>query len=511
MKLNSLPADPKIERQIITGMITSTKFLIEIQPILNLDFLQLKFSKTVAEWCLEYYKKYRIAPQKNIESIFRSFKYSLLPEKSKIISTFLESISEEYKRSKTFNIEYILDSAEKYFREVSLQQTEQKIKEYLAKGEVEEGEKIIAEFKRIMRNSSVAIDPIFDLKEIRNAFSNDSSNNMFSFPGELGKLIGSFQREWLVTIVGNSGVGKTWWLLYFAMKATFAGYNVLFASLEMSKEEIIRRIQSYLHASSIRDREEGIILPVFDCASNQDNSCDLKYRICNIGLKGAATFEEAPRGYIPCAKCRYKDNKYYQQKTWFKKIQKEKLKIKDISAKTKKMGNLNSVAGNLRLTHFPIKTISMRKFETYLDNLEYYENFIPDVIITDYAANFGNDSKHEHQRFSIQEIWEGHKRLAQKRKTLVISGHQGNTLRTGGEIGQGNWAEDLSGLRLSDLSIALNQSAEEKDKGIMKVSVTKQRSDNYSLCNSATVLYSYDIGRPYLDSCITRKNNLQNP
>ena len=70
--------------------------------------------------------------------------------------------------------------------------------------------------------------------------------------------------------------------------------------------------------------------------------------------------------------------------------------------------------------------------------------------------------------FDISEVWEGHKMLAQKEKLLAISGHQGNTLRTRRDVGQGNWAEDISGLHLSDLSITLNQFPEEKEKGIMR-------------------------------------------
>lgn len=512
MKINCQIADPRVERQIVTGMIISTKFLTEIQSILNLNTFQLKFSKTVAEWCLDYYKKYKIAPQKNIESIFLSFKKSLLPEKVEMISVFLESISEEYKRTKNFNVEYVLDNAEKYFRTVALKQAEQKIKEYLAKGELEEGEKVISGFKRLMRHTNAGVNPIFDLKAIRNAFSNDTSNNLFSLPGDLGKLIGTFQREWLITILGNSGVGKTWWLLYIALKATFAGYNVVFTSLEMSEEEIIQRIQAYIHAMPIQEYKDGIIIPVFDCESNQDNSCKLKWRTGNVGLPDEnISFEKAPKRYLACSKCKKKNNESYIQATWFRKVNKDKLKIKNISSMIKKMIKTNFTTGNLRLVHFPMKTINMQKFETYLDNLEYYENFIPDVIVTDYAANFRANDRHEQQRFNIQEIWEGHKSLAQKRKVLVVSGHQGNTIRTGEEVGQGNWADDLSGLRLSDLSIALNQKPIEKEKGIMRVSVTKQRSNNYSLLNLATVLYSYDIGRPYLDSILTRKNISNNP
>ena len=51
---------------------------------------------------------------------------------------------------------------------------------------------------------------------------------------------------------------------------------------------------------------------------------------------------------------------------------------------------------------------------------------------------------------------------------------------------------------------------EEKEKGIMRSFDSKLRSDDYSLMNEATVLYSYRIGRPYLDSCLKKKNSLRN-
>lgn len=513
MKIKSPIVDSRVERSIITGMVVSTRFLKEIQPILRLDIFQLKFAKTVAEWCIDYYKQYKIAPQKNIESLFLTFKNTLNQEKGDMVAAFLESISEEYRRAKNYNVDYALDNAERYFRIVSLQQISQKMKELVSRGDIEEGEKLCSNYKRPARQTSIGVNPMIDLKAIREAFSHDTSNNMFSLPGELGKMIGSFQREWLVSVVANSGIGKTWWLMYLANKAALAGFNVLFVTLEMSQNEIIKRVQQYINAGVVKRYEEDILIPVFDCELNQDNSCSLNYRICNEGIKATGDnrlpeFKNVSKEYVPCSKCRYKDNDAFRMATWFKKIEKAELSMKEISKKVEKIKRLNFLPDNFRLVHFPMKTLSMRKLETYMDNMEYYEGFIPDLLVTDYVKHFASDEKHDQKRFDISEVWEGHKMLAQKRKLLAISGHQGNTLRTRGDVGQGNWAEDISGLHLSDLSITLNQFPEEKERGVMRVSTSKLRSDDYSLLNEAIVLYSYRIGRPYLDSCLRKKNNL---
>jgi len=512
MKISKPIIDSRNERQIITGAIVSTRFLREVQSIVRLEAFQLKFAKTIMEWCIDYFEKYKVAPQKNIESIFLAFKGTLNEEKVEMISTFLESISEEYRRAKNFNVDYVLDHAERYFRIVTLQQISQKIKDCVSRGDVEEGEKLCLEYKRPIRQESVGINPILDLKAIRQAFSPETGSSLFSLPGDLGRLMGVFQREWLVSIVANTGIGKTWWLMYFANKAALAGFNVVFVSLEMTQEEIIKRVQQYINAGISRRYEEGVLIPVFDCESNQDNSCNLEFRACATGIKEegdkkSIVFEDAPKLYSPCIKCRHKENKAFRQASWFKKIIKKELEMKEISRKIGKISRLNFLPDNFRLVHFPMKTLSTRKFESFLDNMEYYEGFVPDFIVTDYAAKFAPNERHDQMRFNIQEVWEGHKMIAQKRKACVVSGHQGNTTRAGTDVERGSWAEDISGLHLSDLSLILNQTPQEKEMGRIRASVSKLRGDDYSLMNEAMVLYSYKIGRPYLDSCLIRKNS----
>ena len=50
--------------------------------------------------------------------------------------------------AKTYNVDYALDNAERYFRIVSLQQISQKMKEFVSRGDVEEGEKLCSNYRR---------------------------------------------------------------------------------------------------------------------------------------------------------------------------------------------------------------------------------------------------------------------------------------------------------------------------------------------------------------------------
>jgi len=103
-------------------------------------------------------------------------------------------------------------------------------------------------------------------------------------------------------------------------------------------------------------------------------------------------------------------------------------------------------------------------------------------------------------RHRIGSIWRAHKAMAQERKCLVLTASQTNTARSGKDIGVGSAAESMEKENESDLLIALNQSAEQKRQGLMRVKITKHRHSDYNLIREIYVTQCYSIGRPYLDS-----------
>ncbi len=113
--------------------------------------------------------------------------------------------------------------------------------------------------------------------------------------------------------------------------------------------------------------------------------------------------------------------------------------------------------------------------------------------------------KRMEKRNQVNSIWVGHKGMALERYCAVFSGSQSNTLRTGKDVGVGNWAEDIGKVAEIDKGVALNQTDEEKLQGIMRISKVADRHEAYNASTDVVVLQCLAIGNPMLDSHIKRK------
>jgi|TARA_Y100000034_G_C6860317_1_gene391461 hypothetical protein len=447
--------DAKIEMKIVTGMIVSTEFLEGIVSIFR-NQLQIPSTNRVAGWCSDYFKQYGLAPNTHIKDIFKQHSKELESEEKFLIEEFLDRLSKRYKKSKKFNVPYVLDIAEEYLRTIALEELHSKLGTALEKGTVTRAENIVKKFERAVRPETKGINP-FSEQAIVKAFEEEDVDKLFRFPGKLGEVVGDFEREYLTAFFGIRGTGKTWWLLWTGLLGVFAGYNVIFVSLEMSEKQIIKRIHQYLNAKPTRKGK--IELPVF-YDEGEDND---------------------------------------EQTTTIKEQRRKKLSIKIATSKMKDIDESSLIKANFKLLTYPSGTTTVSDLKAHLHNMEYYEDFIPDVIITDYADKFKAEDNGE-MRHRIGSIWRAHKALAQERKCLVLTASQTNTARSGRDIGVGSAAESMEKENESDLLIALNQKPEEKQQGLMRVKITKHRHSEYDLIKEVFVTQCYSIGKPYLDS-----------
>lgn len=494
--------DARFERSIIIGMIVSTEFLQGVEPIYQEGCLRIPFAQTVARWCLEYFEKYKIAPGRQIEDIFKDQKDSIPdPDEADMVETFLSDISDEYVKSETFNAGYLLDKTENHFRELSLKKLTSEIKKSLIGGRIEEAEALVKGYTRITRVQTKGVDPITDSKIIASALDDTSGDRLFSLPGILGNTIGPLERGWLFSFVGASGTGKTWWLMLTALRALFAGYNVVFVSMEMSEKQMTRRIQHWVNGQPTRRWAGELLIPIFDCLKNQRGDCNKAIRTSSVSLGKVSEFQATPKDYVPCIACM--GTSEYELSTWWKMTTKKELTIARAIEKSRAIKRSALLRGNsFKLVTYPSRTATMQDIKVYLHNLENYEDFIPDVIVTDYADKVKPSDSRQQWRHQLAEIWDGHKSLAQEKNCLVITASQSNTARTGKDIKQGDWAEAIAKLELSDAGMAINLSSEDKRKGIMRATVMKQRHDDFDLSQKVMILHQLKIGKPFLNSCL---------
>jgi replicative DNA helicase len=113
-----------------------------------------------------------------------------------------------------------------------------------------------SEVRGIMRQYSRGEDvDIFDnwkmsYNHVKKAHDAVTSGGSIGFPfgiPTLDKLTGGMQAPDLITIVARQGEFKTWMSLFFAANAAIGGGKVLYASLEMSPEQVALRVQTLMN------------------------------------------------------------------------------------------------------------------------------------------------------------------------------------------------------------------------------------------------------------------------
>ena len=445
MKIKRKKIDNSGERNLLTGLIVSGAFINSIIPVLDLNLLKSPWSRTVASWCIQYYKKYKEAPGKTIQDIFLAEEENV--ENADLISSFLENLSENYEGS--FNYKYAYENAEKFLKIKRVEKLKADIINALTNDDVSKAEQVIGNFKKIEKPLAFGVD-ILDEQTIINA-QNEDEEVLFRLPGAVGQLLGNFCREDFVCISAPMKRGKTFWLMYFAVKAMLSNLKVLYLNSEMKESKMIKRL--YRNFLGEVDKSKIILVPYFDAN-------EIKY----------------------------------------KKVQKNGMTIKKMIKKAKAIKKMFK-AGGFRLMSFPTNSLNSQIIKTHLDNLENYEGFIPDVIIDDYM------DIHAPEPFSPREVrhqidfsWKAARGLAQERKCLYISATQGSRATFSRDQQQEDITEDIRKLAHVTMMIALNQTKEEKKNQVMRVGVLAERDDEFHVEDEVVILQQFAMSKAIIDS-----------
>jgi hypothetical protein len=341
----------------------------------------------------------------------------------------------------------------------------------------------------------------FEQSNISQVFNNDDSDKLFKFSGVLGDMIGYLERDWLVAFMGPMKRGKSWWLQELAITSILSGLKVAYFSLEMNKKAMSKRI--YKRITALRTMAGAYKFPVFDCYSNQTNMCRKKERSCSCGIsKDDKQKFNRPTNYEPCTFCKENGLESYIQTVYYKElVQKEDM---DAEAVNKKIKNFNLQYGdNLRIMAYPAFSASFDDMESDLDSLEFQEGFVPDVICVDYfdIANPGNGTGNLSERGKSDYVWKNGKGLAAKRHCLVATVLQSNRASISKKsVEQEDTSEDIRKLAHVDVLMGLNQTKDEKEENVMRVSVVAHRHEEFTFKGEVLALQNLSIGHPCLFS-----------
>lgn len=456
---NRQKIDLSEERRILSYMITSTHFLKKIKDIAKPNLFQSSFSRTVAQWIWEYYDYTKEAPEKSIEDIYLKKEKEIRSEEEKeLIFKFLQKLNTDWQKMQIKNVEYTTKNALDYFKLRSLEQLQYNLEDCVKNHDAGLGEKLISEYRRVEHIFGKGVDLLRDRSAIAQAF-NKESEYLFSYPGQLGECISPFMRGDFFAIMGAMKRGKTHYLWYTAYRALMIGFKVLFISLEMNEQQMLRRMWQTMVGQPVKN--QPIKMPYF----------------CEGGKRELLKIE---------------------QKT-------KQIRAIDLSkiAEKQKFYRKSLRTGELKLINYPSYGVSVKDIEQELANLEYYENYIPDVLVIDYADILRPINERVDYRHQLDTTWKALRGIAQEKSILVVTGSQTGRQGMKRDVDATDVAEDVRKLAHVTKMISLNQNELEKEDGVMRIKVVVQR-EGKQFGDQIIVLQCYDIGRPYIDS---RKSN----
>ena len=132
--------------------------------------------------------------------------------------------------------------------------------------------------------------------------------------------------------------------------------------------------------------------------------------------------------------------------------------------------------GNLIIKYYPTRTASVNTIRNHLEKLK-FRGFIPSVVIIDYADVMRSTKAYDALRHELMLIYEELRQLAGDMDVPVWTASQSNRAGANADtVGLENMGEAYGKAQVSDFVLGLSRKPEEKDKGIGRLFVAKNRS-----------------------------------
>lgn len=125
-----------------------------------------------------------------------------------------------------------------------------------------------------------------------------------------------------------------------------------------------------------------------------------------------------------------------------------------------------------------IETYSMTAHQLAVDIDEYINvhDFVPDLIIVDYADLMEREHRYEREYVELEELCKRLRQIAMKHNCVMLTASQVNREGvTGGLAKNENVAGSYGKIKTADLVMSINQNDEERQNGKMRIAVTKNR------------------------------------
>lgn len=251
-------------------------------------------------------------------------------------------------------------------------------------------------------------------------------------------------RKKLLVVLAEPKTGKTWYIYQLAKMAVIKGQKVLIITFEVPEE----------------DASQRFVMSFFSVAESQaafmERNSYIKFRTNDKGrLRGLEEIEIDERAV-----------KYFNNPKHYKKIY-------------SKAEKYSRRLDGLVIKEFPRGTKTVKQIEGFMDGLERFENFVPDLLLIDYPEllNLSADNYRIALGRSIVDIIG----VAASRNMACAVPYQGNRKGLNKNVlwltGE-HMSEDFSPFKHADKLVSLNATELEKQMGIVRLYNFASRDGN---------------------------------
>jgi len=407
--------------------ITDVTFLRMARMAIKSSYFSSRVTEDIVNLCYDYYDAFQEAPQNHLYDELVRFTNKFDEDKKQLYHKYVERIQQ----MDVPNQKYVISSFSKFVQARELEEYLIDAAPLVERGEFDSARGLL---QKALRSGMVKEEDGIEYPgnwpptyQISAGFREVICPTGFRI---IDKGIGGIKRTALTCIFAGYKVGKTWGCIQLAKEALMAGKKVLEVSHEASADEVEMRHDMMFGSLVDSDGPKEVEFTEYD----------------GEGTK-VATHTELRESVFSTAA------------------------VKIVRDRIRKFG------GKAIIKKYPMGTCSVGELERYLDYLETFKQFIPDMLISDYVEKMKMPKAGE-GRDQINETYINLKRIADERNIAVVTASQIKTkyLESSNISEAGAPAEDARKLGNIDLGLFFGMSRMQAQRNLMQAYVLVNRS-----------------------------------
>ena len=416
-----------IQDSFVLLSIQDTKFLQAARPVIKPSYFASDITANLVQLCYNFFDQFKSAPGAHFKDEVLHFLQGKDPEKQNLYLAYFDKVQQIEKP----NVPYIIASINKFVQARELEKGTIQVVQLAKEGKFIEARNVMQAMLRAGIYKEEVGLKYFEAG-LPTYLQPHRSNERLMGTG-LRTIDTKFSRGLcrtdFVCILGGFKGKKSWACAHLGCVALKAGLRVLHVTHELSLEDTEKRYDMMLGGFAQ----------------------STEYLTQQVAIEDVNDFGETQSVNvfdIPTVA--------------------DMVKVQTVRHTVRRFG------GNFIIRKYPMGTCTMDELERYLDYLETFESFIPDVVINDYIEKMKLPVRDRCDY--INEMYIRSKGIADERKLLMITVSQvkREALRKH-KLDQKDFAEDIRKLGNTDLVYAISQTEQESQKGRMLWSVMANR------------------------------------